>query len=243
VSRRPSEGPKGQRTRARLLDSAEHVFIQKGYVATRVADIADAADLAHGSFYTYFDSKADVFRQVADRVVQDVYGALDGRVGGDSALQRIQASNRRYFALYERHAEILGLIEQVATFDEDFRVMRLNIRYRFITRIERAVRRIQNQSEGSFKALDPRLVASALGGMVDNFSFAVFVLGEPFERKQALDTLDEIWRRVFGLPTGGSRPGSSDADRSTGGTATSPMTNRTVDPTVLAGAYTSEVTD
>ena len=37
-----------------------------------------AAGLAHGSFYTYFDSKEDVFRQVADRVVRDVYGALEG---------------------------------------------------------------------------------------------------------------------------------------------------------------------
>jgi AcrR family transcriptional regulator len=237
VNRNPPGRAKGRRTRVRLMDSAERVFVEKGYLAARVADIAHAAGLAHGSFYTYFDSKEDMFRQVADRVVQDVYRALEAGVGGGSPLERIQASNRRYLELYEGHADMLALIEQVATFDERFRAMRLELRRRFVARIERAVRRIQSQDDASVEPIDPRLVASALGGMVDNFSFAFFVLGEPFDRTEALETLDEIWRRTLGLPKVASAPPKIDPVPDNGDIAARRLGEPVADPAVLAATH------
>jgi AcrR family transcriptional regulator len=238
LNRKPPGRAKGRRTRARLMDSAEQVFIEKGYLAARVADIAQAAGLAHGSFYTYFDSKEDVFRQVADRVVQDVYGALEGGVAGGTPLERIQASNRRYLELYERHADMLALIEQVATFDERFRAMRLELRLRFVARIERAVRRIQSQDNLSVEPMDPGMVANALGGMVDNFSFAFFVLREPFDRTVALETLDEIWRRALGLPLGGPAPQTIDPKLENGDIAARRLGEHPASPAVLAATPT-----
>jgi AcrR family transcriptional regulator len=242
VNRKPPGRAKGRRTRARLMDSAERVFIEKGYLAARVADIAHAADLAHGSFYTYFDSKEDVFRQVADRVVQDVYSALEAGVGGGSPLERIQASNRRYLELYERHADMLALIEQVATFDESFRAMRLELRRRFVARIERAVRRIQSQGDAAVEPMDPRMVANALGGMVDNFSFAFFVLGEPFDRTEALETLDEIWRRTLGLSRVVSAPPGRDHEPGNGDIAARRLTEPIAGSAVLPATATMEGT-
>ena len=64
----PSKSPvraRGVRTRAKLIDAARRVFERDGYLEARVADIAAAAGVAHGSFYTYFDSKEDVFREMA----------------------------------------------------------------------------------------------------------------------------------------------------------------------------------
>src|SRR5262249_12889860 len=83
---------KGLRTRDELLAAARRVFERDGYLDTRVADIAAAAKLAHGSFYTYFSSKQEVFlaivrdvgRQIRDAVAPsradaelDAYEALD----------------------------------------------------------------------------------------------------------------------------------------------------------------------
>lgn len=48
---------KSARTRARILDSAARVFSKSGYAATRLTDIAEAADVKQGSLYYYFDSK------------------------------------------------------------------------------------------------------------------------------------------------------------------------------------------
>jgi AcrR family transcriptional regulator len=199
VSTRQPTRAKGHRTRSRIVEAAETVFVRRGYLETRVADIAREAKVAHGSFYTYFSSKEEVFRDVAERVVAEMYTALEGRTLGDTPAERIRAANRRYFELYERHAGVLALIEQVATFNPEFLTLRRELRGRFIERVERAVRRVWESGSTDVTPLDARVTANALGGMIDNFSYWWFVLKEPFDRDQALDTLDEVWFRTLGL--------------------------------------------
>ncbi|MEY2397839.1 MAG: hypothetical protein QOJ00_1013 [Actinomycetota bacterium] len=47
-------------TRARLLEAATNVFLEKGYEGTRVAEIARRAGLTTGAIYGNFESKADL---------------------------------------------------------------------------------------------------------------------------------------------------------------------------------------
>ena len=61
---------KGVETRARLLAAAKEVFEQDGFLDARISDIAERAGLSHGSFYHYFESKEEVFREVAAEVEQ-----------------------------------------------------------------------------------------------------------------------------------------------------------------------------
>ena len=56
---------KGVETRARLVAAAKEIFEQDGFLDARISDIAERAGLSHGSFYHYFDSKEEVFREVA----------------------------------------------------------------------------------------------------------------------------------------------------------------------------------
>ena len=57
---------KGVRTRARLVDAAKQVFERDGFLDARIVDIAETAGLAPGTFYHYFDSKEQIFREVAE---------------------------------------------------------------------------------------------------------------------------------------------------------------------------------
>jgi AcrR family transcriptional regulator len=47
--------------RAQILESALTVFATKGYHETSVTDLVDAAGVARGTFYLYFDSKEAIF--------------------------------------------------------------------------------------------------------------------------------------------------------------------------------------
>src|SRR5277367_3573464 len=47
-------------SKAALLDAALSVFRAKGYSATRVEDICEAAELTKGSFFHHFKSKEDL---------------------------------------------------------------------------------------------------------------------------------------------------------------------------------------
>jgi AcrR family transcriptional regulator len=48
------------RTRQRLLDEAERLFKERGYAATSLEQIADAADVTKGAIYGHFSSKEDL---------------------------------------------------------------------------------------------------------------------------------------------------------------------------------------
>jgi TetR/AcrR family transcriptional repressor of nem operon len=53
-------------SKTRLLDAALHVIRAKGYSATRVEDICEAASLTKGSFFHHFKSKEDLALAAAD---------------------------------------------------------------------------------------------------------------------------------------------------------------------------------
>ena len=55
--------PEGRR---KLLDAALHVIRSKGYTATRVDDICDAAQLTKGGFFHYFKGKEDLALAAAE---------------------------------------------------------------------------------------------------------------------------------------------------------------------------------
>jgi AcrR family transcriptional regulator len=204
VREKTPRGDKARRTRERITRAAEVVFVRDGYRDARIADIASQADVAHGSFYTYFDSKEDVFRVVASEVVEDMYRSLDRVASEEHAAGLIRAGNELFIDLYERHAAMLALIEQVATFSEDFRHMRLELRHRLVMRAEHSITRLIADGEAEIGSLKPRMLANALSGMVENFAYAWFILGEPYDRDSALGTLDEIWSRALGVQRAGT---------------------------------------
>jgi AcrR family transcriptional regulator len=184
-------------TRERLLRASREVFERDGYINARVADIVLGAGVAHGTFYTYFDSKEDVFKVVAGLVVEEVLESLHVSRAHATTKERISAANSDYLKVYERHAVMLGLIVQVATYNEEFRRLRLDLRDRFVERIARAFDRFAEDPAN--RVYDSWVAASALGGMVDDLAYTWFVLGQKLDRKVALRTVDTIWFRALNL--------------------------------------------
>lgn len=56
-----------EHTRSLLIDAAEEVFGEKGFVAATLDDIAHAAGYTKGAIYKHFSTKEDLFLAVSDR--------------------------------------------------------------------------------------------------------------------------------------------------------------------------------
>ena len=63
-----------------IINAALEVFVEHGYAASKLDDIACKAGISKGSLYRYFDSKADLFKEMVKQVVIPEIAKAEGRV-------------------------------------------------------------------------------------------------------------------------------------------------------------------
>jgi AcrR family transcriptional regulator len=69
VSSLPARTPKtekGRRTQRRLLEAAKDEFAERGFHEAAISGITQRAGVALGTFYVYFNSKEEIFRELVD---------------------------------------------------------------------------------------------------------------------------------------------------------------------------------
>ena len=194
-----------ERNRAALVGAARRVFERDGYVRARVTDIAEEAGVAHGSFYSHFAGKPEIFAAVMAEVEEEMLhpGPALTAAGADPAdpVTVIKAANVAYLEAYRRNARLMALLEQVATVDEDFRELRRRRSEAFLARNARAVRRLQRAGLAD-PDLDPDLTSLALSTMVSRSAYAAFLLGTAPSGVEQLDaTLTRLWVNSLRLAT------------------------------------------
>jgi AcrR family transcriptional regulator len=203
-----------ERNRKALVAAARQVFERDGYVAARITDIAEAAGVAHGSFYSHFPGKEDVFAAVLADVEEEMLhpvplmGPLMGPAPASAEpdpepdpVAAIAAANLAYLTAYQRNARLMALLEQVAAVDEKFRAIRLRRTEAFLAPNARAIRRLQ-QAGLADPALDPDLAALALSTMVSRSAYAAFAVGatRPVDAGELAATLTRLWVSGLRLP-------------------------------------------
>lgn len=81
---------KKQRTARAIEDAALRLFTEHGFAATTIADIADAAEIAPRTFFSYFPSKESVLFGDFDATFRSLDEHLQGR-GEQGLLEAIRA--------------------------------------------------------------------------------------------------------------------------------------------------------
>jgi AcrR family transcriptional regulator len=75
-----------------LLEAALALFVEKGYAATRVEEVAARAGVSKGTLFLYFPSKEALFKAVvhenASRHLQDAFREVAGYTGTSADLMR-----------------------------------------------------------------------------------------------------------------------------------------------------------
>jgi TetR/AcrR family transcriptional repressor of nem operon len=123
-------------SKAALLDAALSVFRIKGYTATRIEDICEAAELTKGSFFHHFKSKEDlavtaaehwisvtspVFASAAYRTLPDPLERLLGYIDFRKSLLKGELPEYTCFAgtiiqeVYETHPAVRDACEKSIT--------------------------------------------------------------------------------------------------------------------------------
>lgn len=168
-----------QEKRERILQAATKVFAKNGFYATRVSEIAQAADVADGTIYLYFKNK--------DAVLISIFEDRIGKLL--EILKRTAASDRTVEEKVRRVVELqLGLLESERDLAE---VITICLRQSstllkqyaaplFTEYLEVLAGVIASgQKEGVLRTdINPRVAARALWGGLDGIALT-WALGEP----------------------------------------------------------------
>ncbi|WP_165974929.1 TetR/AcrR family transcriptional regulator [Nonomuraea deserti] len=199
IVKSPASTSRGRRTRAALLQAGHEAFEEHGYDAVRIDDVCVRAGVSHGTFYTYFGSKEALFGEVAEAVVGEMFAAsVVGTAASADPYARIEAANRLYLRAWAANSRLVRMFEQAATGDGRFGRLLLELREVFVRRGADGLRRLQEEGLAD-PALDPRLTAIMLGGMVEHFAHVWLDLGEQAAEETAVDHLTRLWARAIGL--------------------------------------------
>jgi AcrR family transcriptional regulator len=172
----------GAERKQQLLDAAARLFAEQGYAATRVVDIVDAAGVAKGLFYWYFDNKEALFRELAAEIrrrlrrqqaaaMDPAAPALTRLLQATVASVRFMAENAPFFSLLEVEGRNVSDVLRQGTEQHLHDVAQIIV---------------EGQADGTVTTDDPAdLLALAAVGTVGQFSH--------FHRTGRLDlSLDEL---------------------------------------------------
>ena len=99
---------------ARLLAAAEELFGQRSSNRTTVADICAKAGMATGSFYAYFESKAEIFAAVVRAINADLRLAMKVAMeqADDGQRARERACFRAFFDMVSKRPWIDRIVRE-----------------------------------------------------------------------------------------------------------------------------------
>src|SRR5439155_10864360 len=129
--------------------------------------------LSHGSFYHYFDSKEQIFREVAevldDRLAEPMESVVLSPDADADPRTRLLTALQRHLESYRDEARIMGVIEQVARYDEHVSAVRSARSKGHREEIEASIRGLQRRGLTD-PAPDPEIAAAALAAMGERFA-------------------------------------------------------------------------
>ena len=154
--------------RAQILRAARAVFIDHGYLAARVEDVAKRAHLSKGAVYFYFDSKRSIFDALVEEEHAITVSFLEeaDRDSRPPEIKLIDLGKKYldYFAGLKTPPRFFLLMSEMAIRDESIRKRVNGIHTRFVERIAAVIK--QGMDQGHFATYDPLAVAQMLKAIV-----------------------------------------------------------------------------
>ena len=186
--------------RSQILDAAAAVFRSRGYHGTSLNDVLDEAGIARGTFYLYFDGKAQLFHELIDGFFEQLRDAVEVVHPDDPAPQaRVLANIRRVIGLLFDHRDRTTLFLHEASGLDDEVDRKLRDLHAFL--YENVAGALQGgEALGLTRRVNHRIVATAVIGVIKEVCWQYLVL-QPAEQPDR----ETVTQEVFGFLMNGLR--------------------------------------
>ena len=160
--------------RERILQRAEELFLQGGYAAVSIRDIARACGMSNAAIYHHFAGKEALFLAILDRISHRYQKILQEAAQGDTWLERLtNVSMRMGEAIVEERMTVRALLISAGQFSSPEKVARMTdqIRHQLLRPVAAILE--EGIAAGDVRPMDTALAAWALIGLT-------LTAGQPF---------------------------------------------------------------
>jgi len=155
-------------TRARLLNAALELFASRGYAATSVDAIADAAGVSAGLLYYHFDSKPDVLAAIFEQSLADVQATFASADSEPEPIDRLPALLRSAGTIVPRHRNFWAVWYGLRMQREVLKNLGPSV-HDFSAAIVRTLERYLEDIAWPDAAIEARLLFAQIDGMCQHY--------------------------------------------------------------------------
>jgi AcrR family transcriptional regulator len=147
VSPRES-GERARAQRERILRAAKRCFVERGFHAASIADIAKTAEMSAGLIYRYFDSKDAIVRGIVDLQLEEARTLLDSIGSAEDLVTAMLDHFERWSRPQDEEMNAALFLEMAAEATRDARVAEVTraadavVRARLQEALRRSVRAV-----------------------------------------------------------------------------------------------------
>ena len=187
--------------RADIVNAGIRIISRKGFNRCSVEDILQEARVARATFYSYFDSKKDLFVELVDSILNSMFEITAKELGDIPTtidelkektkntileLYKFFSENWEFSAIYIK--EVMGMNPEI-----DFRIIEWQQRVAEMVKIL-LTRGIE---KGMFRPMDVDIVATLVAGAPQHLGLQLFMFNQNVDIPRVADAVTDYL--IYGL--------------------------------------------
>jgi AcrR family transcriptional regulator len=185
--------------REEILSAAEKVFAAKGFVTTKMIDIANRAEFGTGTLYKYFKSKEDLYFTLIDKKMEEINQLVKAVFSQKTtSIKKIEKVLRLLAEFIEKNRDFFRIyISEMNRFEWTVKDNLGKAIYKKMVAYIKILSEVikQGVKEGEFKPMNPLDLANALVGVVNSLVFEWLISPKPYSLNSKVDNILEIFLR------------------------------------------------
>jgi AcrR family transcriptional regulator len=183
-------------TRTRILKTAERLFARQGFDGTTTRDLAQAAGVAEGTLFRYFENKKAILVEVATQGWIEILTDLLTEFSEMGSYKAVAQVMRRRMLNLHQNADMLRVCFMEAQFHADLRDRIQSEVINKMTDVAEAFFQTAME-QGIYRPMNPRIVARVFLGMFAVAGFSDETIMEPTASPQAMQEMAEGLADIF----------------------------------------------
>jgi len=188
-------------SRAAIVDAAERLFLERGFGAVSMDELAEAAGVARRTLYNQFASKEEIFREMLRRLSSRLEDAFPPGLETKGEIDEVLRLVGQQILQLHKYRQYLGFLRMVAADSRQFPWIAEAFAAVMDPQTERLTRLISDlTAKGTLDCRNPLVAAHQFMGLLNEFTLWPWMMGRkalPVADREVVDGAVHMFLRHY----------------------------------------------